>query len=66
MLKEVLKEQEDKAIVALQAVEMLVEEDITGEKIAGKEKKRSIWKRICHFLDLRRKRKERQESISTN
>ncbi|XP_042290122.1 interactor of constitutive active ROPs 4-like [Thunnus maccoyii] len=66
-LKEELKEQEDKALVALQAIKMLVEEETTGEKVPGKKKKRSVWKRICHSLGLRRKRNERQEeSTSTN
>ena len=57
-LEEKLKEQEDKALVALQAVELLVEEEISEETIPRKKKKSSGWKRICHFLGLRRKRKD--------
>lgn len=49
-LKEELEEQKDKALVTLRVAEVLVEEDIIGEKVTWNEKIKSTRKESATFL----------------
>lgn len=65
-LKEELKTQEEKTLVALMAVELLVEEEISVDKAPEIKKKSSLWKRICHFFGLRSRNNRSWEEVSTS
>ena len=55
---------EEWAIVELQDSELQEEAHTSGENASEKNKRPSVWKRVRHFLGLRKKKKKRSKNQS--